>query len=554
MPSRPLLVIAAILGLGISLSACQPQTPHRAACPAGERCLEYGNGADPVSINPQLATAVNESAVLRELFEGMFTDAPDGRPVPGVAKSWEVSPDGLVWTFHMRPEVWSDGQPLTANDFVFAYRHMLDPKTGSTYSYLLYLLKNGATVNAGKAPPEALGVKALDAETLQLTLEHPASYLPQLLKHQAYFPIPEHVVARFGEKWATPGKLVGNGAYVLKTWQLGDYLRIEKNPLYRDAASVCFDRVNFYPITDAVAGERRALRGELDINSGIQPSRVARLRANPAWARFVRIHSYLSTGYVIFNVHDVKALRDVRVRQAISMAIDRRFITDKIFQGAGPIPTTAFVPLGIAGYVPLGERPRAYWADWSFEQRQAEARRLMAAAGYGPGHPLQLQFKTFNNPTSLEVIQSIQSDLKSVGVETTIRLEDGIVALQSFEIRDFQLGNAGWIADYDDPMTYLALMRSDTGAQNYGDYKNPAYDALLDKADNEPDAAKRARYLAQAEQMMLDDADVAPIDVGVNLNLIDPHITGWVDNDVDIHPIRSLCRHDAPRPVSKPTG
>lgn len=552
MAARPLLVVAAILSVGLSLSACQRQT--RAACPAGERCLEYGNGADPISVNPQLATATNEAAILRELFEGMFTDGPDGAPVKGVARSYEVSPDGLVWTFHLRPEVWSDGQPLTANDFVFAYRHMLDPKTGSSYSYLLYVLKNGAAVNAGRAAPETLGAKALDPETLQLTLEHPASYLPQLLKHQSFFPIPEHLVRRWGEKWATPGKLVGNGAYLLKEWKLGDYLRLEKNPLYAGAASVCFDRVDFYPITDSIAGERRALRGELDINSGISPSRVARLRANPGWARYVRVHSYLSTGYVIFNTHDVAPLRDVRVRQAISMAIDRHFITDKIYQGVGQIPTTAFVPVGIAGYVPPSQRPKAYWADWSYGQRQAEARRLLAAAGFGPGHPLSLEFKTINSPTSLEVIQSVQSDLKSVGVETTIRLEDGIVALQSFQSRDFELGNVGWIADYDDPMTYLGLMKSDTGAQNYGDYKNPAYDAQLDMADHEPDAAKRAQDLAKAEQMMLDDADVAPIDTGVNLNLVDPRITGWVDNDVDIHPIRNLCRNDAPRPVSKPAS
>jgi oligopeptide transport system substrate-binding protein len=486
----------------------------------------------------------------------MFTDGPDGAPIKGVAESYETSPDGLTWTFRLRPDaVWSDGVPLTANDFVFAYRHMLDPNTGSTYAYLLYLLKNGAAVNAGKAAPETLGAKALDAHTLQLTLEHPASYLPQLLKHQSFFPIPEHMVRRWGEKWATPGKLVGNGAYVLKEWKLGDYLRIEKNPRYHDAASVCFDRVNFYPITDLVAGERRALRGELDINGGIQPSRVARLRAKPDWSRYVRAHSYLSTGYMIFNTRDVPALRDVRVRQAISMALDRRFITDKIFQKVGQVPTTAFVPIGIAGYVPLNERPKAYWADWPYAQRQAEARRLLAAAGYGPGgRPLKLQFKTINSPTSVEVIQSIQADLKSVGVETTIRLEDGIVALQSFEIRDFQLGNAGWIADYDDPMTYLALMRSDTGAQNYGDFKNPVYDALLDKADNEPDAGKRAKILAQAEQMVLDAADMAPIDVGVNLNLVSPKISGWVDNDVDIHPIRYLCRNDAARPVSNPAG
>ena len=554
MRSRPFLIAAAILGIGISLSACQPQTPRRAACPAGMRCLEYGNGADPISLNPQIATATNESAVLRELFEGMFTDGPDGAPIKGVAQSYEVSPDGLVWTFHMRPDaVWSDGQPLTANDFVFAYQHMLDPKTGSTYSYLLYLIKNGQAVNSG-APPQTLGAKALDAHTLQLTLEHPAPYLPQLMKHQSFFPIPEHAVRRWGEKWVTPGRLVGNGAYVLKEWKLGDYIRIEKNPRYHDAATVCFDRVNFYPITDPVPGERRALRGELDINAGIQPSRVARLRANPNWVRYVRVHSYLSTGYMIFNTRDVPALRDVRIRQAVSMAIDRHFITDKIYQGIGYVPSASFVPHGIAGYVPAAARPKPYWADWTYERRQAEARRLLAAAGHGPGNPLKLQIKTFISPISLEVVQSMQSDLKSVGIETTIRQEDGIVALQSFEIRDFQVGSVGWIADYDDPMTYLGLMRSDTGAQNYGDYKNPAYDAWLDKADHEPDSAKRAQDLASAEQMMLDDADVAPIDTGVNLTLVAPTITGWVDNDVDIHPIRYLCRNDASRPVSKPAG
>jgi oligopeptide transport system substrate-binding protein len=554
MPSRPFLVIAAILSVGISLSACQPQRPARPECPAGERCLEYGNGADPTSVNPQLATAVNEAAILRELFDGMFTDDATGRPVPGVAKAWEVSPDGLTWTFHLRPEMWSDGQPVTANDFVFAYRHMLDPKTGSSYAYLLYVLKNGAAVNAGQAPPEALGARALDAETLQLTLEHPASYLPQLLKHQAFFPIPEHAVRRWGDKWATPGRLVGNGAYVLKEWRLGDYVRIEKNPLYRDAASVCFDRVDLYPINDAVAGERRALRGELDINAGIQPSRVSRLRANPDWSRYVREHSYLSTTYLIFNRRNVVALRDARVRQAISMAIDRHFLADKVLRGV-EVPTTSFVPSGIAGYLsPGAARPKARWADWTLARRQAAARQLLARAGYGPGRPLELQIKTFNSPISLLLVESLRSDLKSIGVSTTIRQEDGIVALQSFEIRDFQMGTVGWIADYDDPMTYLALMRSDTGAQNYGDYKNPAYDALLNKADNQPDAARRAADLAAAEQMMLDDADVAPILGAVNLNLVNPHISGWVDNDVDVHPIRLLCRNDAPRPLSKPAG
>ena len=198
MAIRPLLLIPALLLLGLSLSACGPQSPARQPCPAGARCLEYGNGADPTSLDPQLATAVNESAILRELFDGLYTDVADGTPMLGVAQSVETSPDGLVWTFRLRPEKWSDGVPLTANDFVFAYRRMLDPKTGSSYAYLLYVLKNGEAVNEGKAPPDSLGVKALDDETLQLTLEHAAPYLPYILKHQAAYPIPEHAVRKYG--------------------------------------------------------------------------------------------------------------------------------------------------------------------------------------------------------------------------------------------------------------------------------------------------------------------------------------------------------------------
>jgi oligopeptide transport system substrate-binding protein len=551
MTVRILLALSAAL-LGLSLTACGPQTVQRGPCPAGKLCLAYGNGGDPQSLDPQLATTTNESAILRELFEGMYTDAPDGSPQLGVAAAPpQVSADGLTWTFHLRPETWSDGVPLTANDFVFAYRRMLDPNTASSYAYLLYVLKNGQAINERKATPDQLGAKALDDETLQLTLEHPASYLPQLLKHQAYFPLPAHLVQRLGDDWKKPGVMVSNGAYVLTSWKLGDYVRIEKNPLYRDAAHVCFDRVDFFPTTDAVSAERRVLRGELDISNGIQSNRLRLLRANARSAAFVRAHPFLITSYLAFNVRGVPALRDLRVRQAISMAIDRRFITDGIRRD-GSVPVTSFVPLGIADYLPRdAPHPGAYWVSWPLEQRQGEARRLLQAAGYGPGKPLRLELKTADTGFGAPSVaaQSIQSDLRAVGIDVSLRMEDSGVLYQSLNQRDFQLATAGWVADYDDPMTFLALLKSDTGQQNYGDYRNPAYDADLAKADAEPDAAKRTQDLVDAEQLAMNDANLAPLFNGVNLNLVSPRITGWVDNDADIHPIRDLCRDDAgPRP------
>ena len=348
--------------------------------------------------------------------------------------------------------------------------------------------------------------------------------------------------------------MVSNGAYTFKEWRLGDYVRLEKNPLYRDAGQVCFDRVDFIPTSDPISAERRVLRGELDINNTVQSNRVPKLMADPVSKPFVRSHAYLFTQFMIFNTRDVAALKVRRVRQAISMSIDRRFITDKLMR-AGQIPTVSFVPHGIAGYLAkTAPHPQPAWANWTIERRQAAARQLLARAGFGPDGPLKLELKTTNVPGSLITAQSVQADLKSVGVEVTFRQEDGAVVFESYNLRDFQLGLGGWVADYNDPMTFLTLMKSDTGQQNYGDFKSPAYAASLTAADNERAPTNRATYMARAEQMILDDADIAPIDTGVNLNLVNPHIAGWIDNDADIHPVRSLsCRNDAgPRLIKPP--
>ena len=546
------LVVCSLLAATLALAACQRREASRPPCPPGKVCLEYGNTTDPSTLDPIKTTLTSEAEIVRELIEGLVASGPDGSPIPGMATSWETSADGLTWTFHLRDAKWSDGVPVTADDFVYAYRYGLDPKTAASYAYLLFVIKGAEAVNSGKAAPETLGAEALDAHTLRLTLAHPAPYLPQLLQHQSFSPIPAHVVRRWGQAWIRPGRHVSNGPYTLVSWRLGDSIRLEKNPLYYDAAKVCIDRIDFYPTQDTVSAERRVKRGELDVNNTIVSSRVAFLRGAGHMAAFVRTHPYLSNYYLAFNVTDVPALRDLRVREAIGMAIDRAFITGKLAR-AGQIPTTAFVPPEIAGYLPPGApHPHAWWADWPLAKRQAQARLLLAQAGYGPkgvrgGHPLKLELKTTGTQGSQLVAQSIQADLREVGVLVTLRQEEGQVAFRSFEAKDFQVGALAWIADYSDPLTFLTLMKSDTGAQNYGGYANPRYDALLDQADHEPDGTRRAAILAQAEQIMLDDAYIAPLWVGVNLNLVSPRVTGWVDNAVDIHPARYLCL----RPASK---
>jgi len=530
---------AAVLALVLSalaLAGCTGGKPQRPPCPDGQVCLEYGNNSEPMTLDPQKANLLDEANIISDLIFGLTTEAPDASPVPGIAKSWETSADGLTWTFHLRTDaLWSDGVPVTADDFIFAYRRILAPETASIYAYLVYILKNGQAVNEGKARPEALGARALDPYTLELTLEHPAPYLTELTKHQSFFPVPAHVVKKYGDAWIQPEHFVGNGPYRLVSWRLGDKITVTRNPRFYDAANVCVDRINYYPTPDLVAAERRVQRGELDIQTSFQSNRFTHIRET--MPGFGRVHVSLATAYLSFNTRDVAALKDIRVRRALSESIDREFITKKLLR-AGQVPAYSFVPPGTAHYT---QGPKLRWADSSLAQRQIEAKALLAQAGYNAENPLKLEIKAASATDTLLLVEAIQADWRAIGVEVRLAQNDSSVAFAAYRNRDFDVGSMSWYADFNDPVTFLGLLKSDTGAQNYGDYKNPAYDALLAQADLEPDEAKRAAILARAEQMMLDDEGTAPLFFVVNRNLINPKITGWVANSANFHRARWLC-------------
>jgi oligopeptide transport system substrate-binding protein len=351
------------------------------------------------------------------------------------------------------------------------------------------------------------------------------------------YPVPEHVVEKWGDAWTQPGHYVGNGPFKLVYWRLGDRLRVVKNPLFWGAATVCADRIDYVVTADTVAAERRVRRGELDANDLIAANRIAFLRRPGQIPDYVRVHTYLGVYYLAFNTKDVPAFHDRRVRIALSMSLDREFAADKLLQGVNK-PAYTFVPPGVANYT---SPPPPAWAAWPLARRQAAARVLLAQAGYGPSNPLKIEIKQSNSTNAQLLMPSVQSDWAAVGVRASLVQEETQVAYQDFRLRNFQVASAAWIADYNDPMSFLYLQQSTTGSQNYGDYANPAYDALLDRADNEPDAKKRAAYLARAESIMLADAGVAPYYFAVNTNLVNPRITGFVDNIVDQHRSRYLC-------------
>jgi oligopeptide transport system substrate-binding protein len=535
-----------VIGIGLALAvlmaavcACAPHST-RPPCPQGQQCLFVGNGAEPHTLDPALADYAWEMEVLNDLMVGLTANDAAGQPIPGIATSWDTSPDGLTWTFHLRDALWSDGMPVTAADFVVGMQRALDPRLASDNAALLYIIHNAEAVNSGAAPPSALGVEAIDPHTLRIDLDHPAPYLPQLAKHPVMMPTPRQALAKWGDAWAQPGHYVSDGAYTLVDWKQNDHLTVTRNPRFYDPANICLDRIAYYPVDDKIAAERRVRKGEFDFNgqNGIAISRVPLLLKPDQIPTYVHTHTGLETEYLQFNIKGVPAFRDRRVRQALTMAIDRDFIAGKLFRGVFT-PANVLVPPGIANY-PGGAEP--FWTKWPLAQRQAYARQLLAAAGYGPGGrrlKTSMTLRTAGDPGFYPA--SIQADWKAIGVDVELLRNDASVAYQTYRAGNFDIANPGWSADYNDAMTFLNMLITDPGTLNYGRYHNPAYDALIAKAEHDPDLVRRGAEMAQAEHIMLEDAAVAPLWFTSNTNLVNPRITGFVDNAADFHPSRFLC-------------
>lgn len=361
------LLTGAALALTLAVTACGGNNG------GGDDVLTLRRGisAKVDTLDPHRSSAQWENIIIGDMFTGLMQHAADGEVIPGVAESWTVSDDGLVWTFSLKETVWSDGVPLTANDFVFALRRIQDPAIASQYSSLLYNIKNAEPLNNGTIEPEELGVRAIDDYTLEITLENPAPYFLGLLTHYTTYPVPKHAVEKYGESWVQPDNIVVNGPYKLVYWVTGDQLVTEKNPLFDEADSVCFERVSYFELEDAAAVERRIEAGELDINNAFDGGRKAELdRRLPGWARTT---PQLNTTYWSINSNK-EPFNDVRVRKALSMALDREYLVEKVLT-PGFIPAYGFVPPGMANYDV--ERPQVSWAKLDRAERLVMARTLL---------------------------------------------------------------------------------------------------------------------------------------------------------------------------------
>ncbi|GGB63686.1 MULTISPECIES: peptide ABC transporter substrate-binding protein [Henriciella] len=531
------LLAASAAGLVMTLAACGGGS----SSDDGAKVLRRGISAKVDTLDPHRSSAKWENIVISDMIVGLMTITPERDVIPGVAESWETSEDGLTWTFKLKETVWSDGEPVTAEDFVYAFRRIQDPAIASQYSSLLYIVKNAAQVNAGELPPEELGVRAVDDYTFEITLEEPAPYLLGLLTHYTTYPVPKHIVEQYGEAWIQPENIEVNGPYKLAYWRTGDQLVSEKNPLFYEADDVCFDRVAYFEIEDASAVERRIESGELDINNGFDGGRTVELEKKfPGW---VRTAPSLITTYWTLNTSQ-EPFTDVRVRKALAMALDREFIVEKVLT-PGYIPAYSFVPPTMSNYEV--DRPEVSFVDLSREERLAQARSLLEEAGYGPGNPLNFEFiyrSTDDNPKVAPVAQANWQEI-APWVRADILKQDTKVLYARLRQSDFEAADGAWVADFDDPINFLYLLDSTTGQQNYGRYSNPEYDNLLARASQERDLDARAAIFAEAEALMLEDYPITPMWVQVTKNLVDPDITGWGENAQDDHLSRWMCRADA---------
>ncbi|MEI9889131.1 MAG: peptide ABC transporter substrate-binding protein [Rhizomicrobium sp.] len=528
--SRILALAALIVLAACSRSGSGSQTVH------APDYLVRGNGSEIKSLDPHYIDGQWEANVVGDALIGLTTDAADGSPMPGAATHWETSPDGKTWTFHLRDHVWSDGQPVTAEDFAFAWRRILEPARGAPYAYYLWLIKNAQAISDGKLPTSALGVRAKDDKTLVVELEHPAPYMLQYLLHQAVFPVPRHVVLAKGNAWAKPGNYVANGPYVPKEWVPNDHVTLVKNPRFYDAANVRLQTIIYKPTSDTLAALTAIRAGELDTQNLVPGNEIGWMRKHIPHT--LQLHTYLAVNYLSVNFQR-KPFQDLRLRQAIAMAYNREIITSKILKLGEPA-AYHFVPPGIANY-PGGAALR--FQALSYDQRVARARALMAAMGYGPDNHFHTTYDTSTTPDAKRSAAALQAMLRRIYIDMEIVNSDTQIFYKKLQSGQFDMASGAWVGDFDDPGTFLDLLRSGAGenwGNNYGRYSNPAYDTLLDKANQTLDIKTRGELLRQAEQILLDDIAVSPSRFLVTQDIVEPYVKGWIPNVRDFNRSRWL--------------
>lgn len=520
-----------LIALGI-LSALAGNMAVAATVPAGvelaaKQELVKGNGDEVQSLDPHKIEGVPESNVNRDLLEGLVISDIQGHPIPGVAESWE-NKDGKVWTFHLRKNAkWSNGEPVTAQDFVYSWQRLADPKTASPYaSYLQYgHLENIDDIIAGKKSPDTLGVKAIDANTLQVTLSESVPYFFKLLIHPSMSPVYKPAVDKFGEKWTQPENWVGNGAFKLQTHVINERIVLVRNPDYWDNADTKLDKVTFLPISSEVSDVNRYFSNDgSDMTYNNMPIELFKKlqRDNP---KELHVDPYLCTYY--YEINNQKApFTDPRVRAALKLGLDRDIMVNKVL-AQGQLPAYSYTPPATDG----ANLIKPEWFSWSQDKRNAEAKKLLAEAGYTADKPLT--FELLYNTSDLHkklAIAAASIWKKNLGVNIKLNNQEWKTFLDTRHQGNFDVSRAAWCADYNEPTSFLNTMLSDS-SNNTSHYKSPAFDKVMADAAQASDEKGRSDLYAKAEQILDKDSVIAPVYYYVNARLVKTYVGGYTGKD-----------------------
>jgi len=500
---------------------------------AGQRAdLVFLNGAEPETLDPAIITGQPEGRLADALFEGLTSFDAAANARPGAAERWEISEDGRTYLFHLRENAeWSDGSPVTAEDFVKSWRRTLAPETASEYAYQLHYLKNGRLFNEGKLKDfSQVGVQALDAHTLRVVLESATPFFLELCAVPTLAPVPIATIERFGDSWVKPGHLIGNGPYLLKEWRVNDHILLEKNPKYWDQAKVAMRSIEVIPTAKANTALNFYLSGlaDLSMDKGLVPPALLNdLRKRPDF------HSspFLGNYFIRFNATR-KPFNDPRVRRAFAMVVDKNSLVEKITR-AGEVPAYSLVPPGTAGYQP----PEGLPEDVGI------ARKLMAEAGYpdGKGFPL-VSYLYSEGELNEAIAVELQGMFRSaLGVGINLQRQEWKVYLRSLGSLDYDMARSSWVGDYRDPNTFLDMFVTGGGNNRTG-WGNPEYDRLIAEAARELNPQKRFEIFRRAEQMLIvDQAVIAPLYYYVGIQLYDSTKLGGIEaNLLDEHPLKAM--------------
>lgn len=529
-----LLIAGAVMGSVALFSGCGKRET-RVEAANRQQILLFGNKSEPQDLDPHVVEGVGEHHIIEALLEGLVSEDPKTLlPVPGMAERWTISDDGKVYTFFIRANaMWSNGDPVTAMDFVNSYRRILTPSLGSKYAYMLHAMKNAKAFNEGKiTDPEQLGMRAIDERTLEITLECPTPYLLNMMAHHyTWWPIHLPTVAKHGDpylpgnRWTRPENYVGNGPFVLTEWIPNSVIRVRKNPKYWDADTVRLQGIDFLPIESIDSEERSFRAGQLHRTEEVPNAKIdAYKRENP---HLLRIDDYLGTYFYRVNLTH-PALKDKRVRHALSQALDRKAIVETVTRG-GQKPAFAFTPPDTKGYTPR--------AQVTFDVEGAK--KLLAEAGFPNGRglpPIEIHYNTSENHRAIaEAIQQMWK--KHLGVDATLRNEEWKVYLDSQSHTNYMVSRSGWIGDYPDPNTFLETFLSYSGNNRTG-FANSEYDRLINEAACTVDEKARYELLQQAEAILLDELPLIPIYYYTRVYLLHPSVKGWYPTFLDHHPYK----------------